>query len=76
MADPRDERFNRRWEDDVPHDLRSIEIYESISDLDFRLQNDSFCWKSGGDGDNGETLMYLLDEHFARKDESETTTDG
>ena len=71
MTDPRDERFNRRWEDGVPHDPRSVEIYKSIADLDFRLQNDYFGWNSGGDGDNGETLMYLLDEHFQRKDESE-----
>jgi len=69
MTDPRDKRFNQRWEDGVPHDPRSEEIYKSIADLDFRLQNDYFCWKSGGDGDNGETLMYLMDEHFQRKDE-------
>ena len=27
-----------------------------------------FCFKSGGDGDNGEHLMYLLDIHFEQID--------
>jgi len=59
---------NERWEAGVPHDPRSIEIYESIALIDFQLNNDYFGWKHGGDGDNGEMLMYLLDEHFARQD--------
>jgi hypothetical protein len=25
---------------------------------------DYFCWKTGGDGDNGETLMYQMDAFF------------
>jgi len=54
----------RRWEEGVPHDTRSIAIYKSIEELDFEIGGDSFCFKSGGDGDNGEHLMYLLDIHF------------
>jgi len=30
--------------------------------------DDHFCWKSGGDGDNGEQLMYQLDVLFERQD--------
>jgi hypothetical protein len=60
---------NQRWETGVPHDPRSEEIYKSIAQIDFDLNHDGFCFKSGGDGDNGEDLMYLLDEHFQRQDE-------
>jgi len=41
---------------------------EHIMALDFELTNDYFNWKVGGDGDNGETLMYLLDMFFEMKD--------
>jgi len=37
-------------------------------EYDFKFNNDYFCWKIGGDGDNGEELMYELDEYFAAKD--------
>ena len=47
------------------HNLKSKEIYNFISKLD--LQNgDVFCFKYGGDGDNGEFLMDLLDCYFNR----------
>jgi hypothetical protein len=60
---------NERWEAGIEHDPRSVEIFKSIADIDYNDNNDHWCWKSGGDGDNGENLMYLLDEHFQRKDE-------
>lgn len=63
MLDP-----NFRWEKGIEHDPRSVKLFESIADLDFRVNNDYFCWKSGGDGDNGEILMYLLDIHFYKED--------
>ena len=43
---------------------------EHIVALDFELNNDYFCWKTGGDGDNGEILMYLLDIFFEMKDKN------
>lgn len=46
------------------HLKESIELFNFISELDFREANDYFCWKSGGDGDNGEVLMNELDEFF------------
>ena len=53
-----------RWvKQGTPHEPLSEHIYEIISDLDFAL-GDSFAFKSGGDGDNGEQLMYLLDAYF------------
>jgi hypothetical protein len=59
---------NDRWEKGIPHDPRSITIYKSIEKIDFEENDDSFGFKAGGDGDNGETLMYLLDVHFERLD--------
>lgn len=57
-----------RWEKDIPHDDRSIRLYESIAKIDYD-NGDTFDFKAGGDGDNGEQLMYILDIHFAREDE-------
>lgn len=57
-----------RYAASAPHDPRSIELYREVAKLDFEEGSDMFCFKSGGDGDNGEHLMYLLDVHFARKD--------
>ena len=36
-----------------------------ISEVDF-ANGAAFCFKCGGDGDNGEMLMSLLDEYFSR----------
>ncbi len=60
--------INERWEKGIPHDPRSKKIYHSIAAIDFTQNNDYFCFKSGGDGDNGEALMYLLDIHFEQED--------
>ncbi len=59
--------MNRRWEQGVLHDVRSEEILELLMRADV---NDYFCWKRGGDGDNGETLMFQLDILFAQKDQN------
>lgn len=48
------------------HNPKSVELYNFISELDFE-NGDYFCFKSGGDGDNGEFLMDLLDCYFANK---------
>lgn len=57
----------QRWEAGVPHDPRSVELYKDLAKLDY-ANGDMFGFKSGGDGDNGEHLMYLLDIHFEKKD--------
>lgn len=53
------------------HHPKSKEIYTFIAELDFRHGGDAFCFKSGGDGDNGEHLMNLLDCYFLFKDKEE-----
>ena len=60
--------ITERWEKGIPHDPRSEHLYRFIAELDFKECGDSFGFKSGGDGDNGETLMYLFDEYFSRHD--------
>lgn len=60
--------INTRWEQGIPHHPKSIELFESIQDIDYVFGDDSFHWKSGGDGDNGEQLMYLMDIHFDELD--------
>lgn len=45
------------------HLPETIELFKFIEALDFEL-GDYFCWKSGGDGDNGEILMSEIDEYF------------
>lgn len=62
--------ITERWEQGKAHDPRSVMLYKSIEAIDFKEGNDYFCFKSGGDGDNGEHLMYLLDIHFERKDQT------
>jgi len=53
-----------RWEQDIPHDARSVELAKAIADIDAR-NDDYFDFKFGGDGDNGEELLYILDIYFA-----------
>jgi hypothetical protein len=60
--------ITQRWEQGIEHDPRSVELYKAIAKIDYEECSDSFCFKSGGDGDNGETLMYLLDLYFEDKD--------
>jgi len=53
-----------RWETGGEHHPKSIELYKALSTIDIVFANDYFCWKAGGDGDNGETLMYEFDMIF------------
>jgi len=48
------------------HNPISKEVYDFISELDYK-NGDMFCFKSGGDGDNGEMLMDLLDKFLESK---------
>jgi hypothetical protein len=61
--------ITKRWESGTPHHPRSKALYKKIAKLDFELCSDSFGFKAGGDGDNGENLMYLLDIIFEQEDE-------
>ena len=58
-----------RWENGIDHHPDSEKLFKEIKELDWKYNDDNCCWKSGGDGDNGEELMYLLDMLFERRDE-------
>ncbi len=58
----------KRWEDGIDHHPKSEELVRAIADLDFKYGDDYFRFKIGGDGDNGEHLMYLLDIYFEIQD--------
>ena len=60
--------INKRWESGTDHHPKSVEIYERLEKLDWEHGGDALCLKSGGDGDNGEHLMYLLDIIFEQND--------
>jgi hypothetical protein len=53
-----------RWENGIEHHPLSVRLMDFLKDHDFNDYNDHFCWKTGGDGDNGETLMYQMDAYF------------
>jgi len=59
---------NKRWEDGIDHHPESERLMEFIAEYDFHQNDDYFCWKKGGDGDNGEELMYLMDAYFEYRD--------
>ena len=56
--------INNRWEKGTDHHPKSIELMRSLARIDRNLCGGYFDWETGGDGDNGETLMYQLDIYF------------
>lgn len=63
--------INKRWEEGIEHHSKSIELFKILAYIDFKYCGDSLCWKSGGDGDNGEMLMNALDIYFECLDNGE-----
>ena len=59
-----------RWEDGIDHHPMSERLMDFLMEHDFEDYNDHFCWKKGGDGDNGESLMYEMDAFFELIDRS------
>jgi hypothetical protein len=57
-----------RWEKGVPHHWMSERLIRFLAEHDLNDYGDHFCWKFGGDGDNGETLMYQMDAFFEMLD--------
>jgi hypothetical protein len=53
-----------RWNAGIEHHPNSIRLMKFLKKIDSNAYGDSFCWKTGGDGDNGETLMFQLDAFF------------
>lgn len=53
-----------RWEEDKDHHPMSERLMAFIQQHDQKDYEDSLDWSVGGDGDNGETLMYQMDAFF------------
>jgi len=51
-----------RWAEGLPHHPFSVSVVQAIKDIDENDGNLYFDFRTGGDGDNGETLMFWLDE--------------
>lgn len=58
----------QRWQEDIEHHSMSVKLMNFLSKHDFNEYNDHFCWSFGGDGDNGEALMYEMDAFFETLD--------
>jgi hypothetical protein len=57
-----------RWSEGIDHHPMSERLMNFLIEHDFVDYNYYFCWKMGGDGDNGETLMYQMDAFFETLD--------
>jgi len=53
-----------RWSEGMDHHPMSLRLMAFLEEHDFKDHGDTFGWKTGGDGDNGETLMYQMDAFF------------
>jgi hypothetical protein len=60
--------INARWENGVDHHPESEKLIRILSQLDGKLLRHTLDISTGGDGDNGETMMYLLDVYFEALD--------
>lgn len=63
--------INKRWEQGIEHHPNTVELFEALRKIDYEYGSDMFDWKCGGDGDNGEELMYHLDIYFECKEAGE-----
>ena len=61
-----------RWEEGIEHHPKSLELMKFLEEHDLYDYDDYFCWKVGGDGDNGEFLMFEMDAYFEQKDKDES----
>lgn len=52
--------IEQMWEKGIEHHPKSEALGRSMADIDFS-NGDCFDFKFGGDGDNGEQLLYILD---------------
>ena len=53
-----------RWGERVPHHPMSERLMKFLKAHDREHYGRVFDWRTGGDGDDGETLMYQMDAFF------------
>ena len=64
MTTPDEWSVDKRLERGVPHNPHSQRLVRALAEIDYELGGDRLSIKIGGEGDNGEHLMYLLDIYF------------
>jgi len=61
--------IGKRWENDIEHHSESVKLMNELKEVDEMNNNAAGDMTDiGGDGDLGETLMYLLDVVFEMRD--------
>ena len=58
----KDLQIEDRWSKGIDHEKGTVELVKLLSEIDQHHFGNYFDWRTGGDGDNGETLAYQLDE--------------
>lgn len=53
-----------RWTEGAEHHVMSKRLMRFLQEHDAEDYGMHFDWRMGGDGDNGETLMYQMDAFF------------
>jgi hypothetical protein len=54
--------IGERWEKGIPHKPEVDKLVHLISKMDWAMNSGALDIKMGGDGDNGEDIMFILDE--------------
>lgn len=60
-----------RWGEGLPHHLMSERLMAFLKAHDEKDYGRVFDWRTGGDGDNGETLMYQMDAFFEKLEQEQ-----
>lgn len=63
----------KRWEEGIEHHPMSKRLMTFLSTHDWNDYNGYFDWHLGGDGDNGESLMFQMDAFFEYVDTNPET---
>jgi len=61
--------LDKRWESGMEHHPKSMEIRRHICQIE-KLNGGDVGLDFGGDGDNGETVLFLLDIIFEARDKN------
>ncbi len=59
-----------RWEEGIDHHPMSERVVRFMAETDFKDHNLHVDISVGGDGDNGEVFMYLMDGFFEMLDKT------
>lgn len=57
-----------RWSRGMDHHPEAASMFAMIAESDYEFCDDYFNWKCGGDGDNGEALMFALSARLELRD--------